>query len=132
MPSHTSERTVSNDLQHLEKTSIGLEVCYTAPLTYLAGWLTGLLFLFIEPENKYVRFHAAQSLAWFGGLSLTATVLGIIPIIGMIAGGLIGLVGLFSWVLMIYKAWDDSRTGTPLRLPIAADIADKIIATLDD
>ena len=118
-------------LHHLEKTNIGLEVCYTAPLTYLFGWLTGLAFLLLEPENRYVRFHAAQSLVWFGGLSLTATVLGVIPFVGWLGSALTGFVGMLSWVLMLYKSWDDSRTGQPLRLPVAADLADALLEKLD-
>ena len=55
---------MSNELKHLQKTDIGLEVCYTAPLAYAAGWISGLGLLFLERNNRYVRFHAAQSVAW--------------------------------------------------------------------
>jgi len=117
---------MSNDLEHLKKTAIGLEVAYAAPLTYLLGWISGLVFLFVEKDNKYVRFHAAQAVAWFGSLALVTTVLNFIPILGQLAAALLGLVGLASWVLLLYKAWDGSRSGEPLRLPFFADIADKI------
>lgn len=119
-----------NDLKHLKKTELGLEVCYTAPLAYLVGWISGVALLFLEKDNSYVRFHAAQSIAWFGGLSLIGFVLGMIPFIGVIAGLVMGPVVLISWVLMIYRAWKDSRTGTPMRLPIASNIADKILEVM--
>lgn len=118
---------MSNDLQHHEKTAIGLEVAYTAPLVYLLGWISGLVFLLVEKDNAYVRFHAAQSVAWFGSLALVTTVLNFIPILGQIAAALLGLVGLFSWIVLMYKAWNDSRTGEPLRLPFFSDLADKIV-----
>jgi hypothetical protein len=35
-------------------------------LCYLAGWITGIIFLVIEQKNKFVRFHAMQSIVTFG------------------------------------------------------------------
>ena len=116
-----------DELQHLKKTDLGLEVCYTAPLAYLFGWISGVALLFLERNNSYVRFHAAQSIAWFGGLSLVGFVFGVIPLLGALVGLGIGFVAMVTWVLMIYRAWNDSRTGTPMRLPIASGIADKIL-----
>ena len=42
-------------------TSTGLDANLAAALTYAVGWVTGLAFYFIEPDNKFVRFHAVQS-----------------------------------------------------------------------
>jgi uncharacterized membrane protein len=41
-----------------------------AILCYSIGWLTGLLFLLFARENRFVRFHALQSLAFFGSINL--------------------------------------------------------------
>ena len=39
-------------------------------LCYLVGWITGLVFILIEKENKFVRFHAMQSIVTFGALTV--------------------------------------------------------------
>lgn len=37
-----------------------------AALSYSVGWLTGILFFLFSDGNRYVRFHALQSLLFFG------------------------------------------------------------------
>src|SRR6266568_4498997 len=52
-----------------EQVQPALALNYTglaAVLCYSIGWLTGLLFLLFARENRFVRFHALQSLAFFG------------------------------------------------------------------
>ena len=51
-------------------TSTGVDPRLSALLCYLAWWVSGLVFLVIEQEHRAVRFHAAQSIVIFGGLSL--------------------------------------------------------------
>ena len=51
-------------------TSTGVDPRLSALLCYLAWWVSGLVFLVIEQEHPAVRFHAAQSIVLFGGLSL--------------------------------------------------------------
>jgi len=51
-------------------TSTGVDPRLSALLCYLAWWVSGLVFLVIEQEHRAVRFHAAQSIVLFGGLSL--------------------------------------------------------------
>ena len=41
-----------------------------AILSYAGGWFTVLLFLLFAGQNRYVRFHALQSLIFFGSISL--------------------------------------------------------------
>ena len=43
-------------------------------LTYVLGWVTGLVFLLIEKKNAFVRFHAMQSLIFFGALMILVMV----------------------------------------------------------
>ena len=42
---------------------------------YVGFWLTGLLFLLFEHKNRLVRFHAMQSLLFFGGVNVLYIVL---------------------------------------------------------
>jgi uncharacterized membrane protein len=56
-----------------EQVQPALALNYTslaAILCYSIGWLTGLLFLLFTRENRFVRFHALQSLAFFGSINL--------------------------------------------------------------
>jgi uncharacterized membrane protein len=42
------------------------DTCFIATLTYSFGWLSGLFFTLFSRENRYIRFHALQSLIFFG------------------------------------------------------------------
>ena len=66
----------------MEKTSIGLEANVAGLLCYVLGWISGLVFILIERESKFVRFHAMQSIIVFGILSVASFILGFIPLIG--------------------------------------------------
>jgi len=57
------------ETKDLGKTSTGIQANMAALLSYLAGWITGLIFFLVEKENKFVRFHAMQSILASGGLS---------------------------------------------------------------
>src|SRR5215471_15484423 len=46
--------------QQLGPSSIGIEPNLAAALSYF--WIIGLIFFFIEKKNRFVRFHALQSL----------------------------------------------------------------------
>lgn len=94
-----------------------------AALTYLLGFITGIAFLMIEKDNSYVRFHAMQSTITFGGIFLLGIVLGFIPIIGLILGGLIGPVSLILWIVLMYKAYSGER----FKLPYIGEMAEKQI-----
>lgn len=58
----------------LGPTSMGMAPTAAAALSYVFGWVTGLIFFLSEKTNKFVRFHAMQSIM----LSVAATVIVII------------------------------------------------------
>jgi uncharacterized membrane protein len=80
-------------------------------LCYAFGWVTGLIFLLIEKQNKFVRFHAAQSLITFGALSLLTLVLPFAFIVDIIL-----------WIFLMYQAYQ----GKEYHLPVIGDFADKL------
>jgi uncharacterized membrane protein len=103
-------------------------------LCYLLGWLTGVLFLVLEPynRNKTVRFHAFQSIFMSIGLFavyivmfIISGVLLLVPFIGpaiSIALHLIIGFGTFGlWLFLMYKAYNKER----LVLPIIGPLAEK-------
>lgn len=112
----------------------GLDENVAGLLTYVLGVITGLIFYLIEEENKFVRFHAAQSIIIFGGLivlSIAITFIQVflefIPFVGWIFSLLFGLVWLLIgpiafvlWIVLMYKAYQGER----YKLPIAGDMAE--------
>lgn len=106
--------------RHTEKTSIGLEANLAAALSYLLGFITGIVFLVVEKENRFVRFHALQSVLAFGGLSVIWMLLNAIPLLGFVFGVLVLLpVSAILWLVLMFKAYQ----GEDFRLPIVGPIA---------
>lgn len=107
----------------MSKTSTGLDNNVAAGLCYVFGWLSGLIFLLIEKEDKDVRFHAMQSVIVFGGLTLLNIVLSI-SLIGIPLIPLLGVIGLVLWILLMIKGFQGER----YKLPYAGDQAEKWLA----
>ena len=105
----------------LGKCSTGMQPNVAGFLCYLFGWVTGLIFFLIEKENKFVRFHAMQSIVTFGGLNVVCIVLGFIPVIGWVIIPVIGLLMLVLWIVLMVKAFQ----GEQIKLPLAGEIAEK-------
>jgi uncharacterized membrane protein len=116
-------------------TSTGVDPRLSALLCYTAWWISGLIFLFIERQHRTVRFHAAQSLIIFGGLSIVIFLLSFFSVaMLMVSGGAfqaarvlvylvwIGAVGL--WLVLMYRTYH----GETWRVPLAGDLAAKIAA----
>ena len=104
-----------------EASSTGLDPNLAGLLCYLAGFVTGVVFLIIEKENRFVRFHAYQSLAVFGALFLLSLIAGSIPVIGGLIGFLLGPVWLILWILLMIKAYQGER----FKLPVAGEWAEE-------
>jgi uncharacterized membrane protein len=105
----------------MAKTSTGLEENIAGLLCYVLGWITGLVFFLIEKENKFVRFHALQSIIVFGILSVASIVIGWIPFVGWVISALIGILALVLWIILMIKAYQ----GEKFKLPWAGDLAEK-------
>ena len=110
-------------------TQSGLSENVAGLLCYLLGWVTGLIFYFID-KRPFVRFHAAQSIVVFGGLTVIRIVLAMLFVSGGLAGfsmgmgllWIVSLIGLVLWILLMIKAYQ----GEKYRVPLAADLADQI------
>ncbi len=107
----------------LGKTSTGIEANVAALLSYLAGFVTGIIFFVIEKENKFVRFHAMQSIITFGSFFVLSLVLGFVPGIGYILICLLWIVSVILWVTLMVKAYQGER----FKLPVIGDMAEKKI-----
>ncbi len=103
------------------KTSTGMEQNLEGLLCYVLGWITGIIFLLLEKENKFVRFHAIQSIVVFGAYTVIAIILSFIPVVGWIISSLLGILAFILWIVLMVKAYQ----GQMYKLPIAGDIAAK-------
>lgn len=108
------------------KTDTGLEQNIVGLLCYLFWFITGIIFLLIEKENRFVRFHAMQSIIVSVPLFIISFILTVIPIIGLVIGMLASPLILVLWVFMMYKAYK----GEWFKLPIVGDIAEQQIDKL--
>jgi len=103
------------------KSGSGLQPNIAGALAYFLGPISGILFLLVEKENKFVRFHAMQSILTFGGIFILNVVLGFIPILGWLAGTLLSLVSLVLWLFLMYKAFNNEE----YELPVIGEVARK-------
>ena len=104
-------------------TSTGLTENIEALFCYVLGFITGIIFLIIERENKFVRFHAIQSIATFLPLFVISYIVRIIPFIGGILSFLIGVLEFVLWIVLMYKAYKKEW----FKLPVVGDIAEQQI-----
>ena len=113
----------------------GLSENLAALLSYVFGWITGLIFLLLD-KRPYVRFHAAQSIVVFLGLHILRAVLAAIFGMGWFGGfgswgvftlgalllNFLILLSLVLWVVLMVKAFQ----GVRFKLPLAGDIAESL------
>jgi uncharacterized membrane protein len=90
-------------------------------LCYVFGWLSGIIFFVVEKDNKFVKFHAMQSIIFTLGLMIANIVLGIIPVIGWTVALILNLVCLVVWIILMIKAYK----GEKYKLPYIGDMAEK-------
>ena len=106
-------------------TSTGLQPNVAGALSYLLGIITGIAFLVLEKENRFVRFHAAQSIvisiamiALSIAFSILSGVLAFIPVLGWIVALLLSLVigfGSFAlWLFLMWQAFQGKEWEAPI------------------
>src|SRR5688572_25510755 len=104
----------------MDKSSIGLDGNVAGALAYALGWITGVAFLLMERDSRFVRFHALQSALAFGALSALWMVSLSIPIFGwLMAFVVIPPVSIVLWLIMMFKAYQGER----FKLPIVGEMA---------
>jgi uncharacterized membrane protein len=109
-------------MPHTEKTSTGFDANVAAALAYLVGFVTGIIFLLVEKDNKFVRFHAMQSTLVFIGIVAVDILLQIVPILGALVVIFVVIpVSALLWLLLMYKAYQGEEFKLPLVGQMAAD-----------
>lgn len=98
-----------------------LESNVEAALSYLITPLTGVAVFIFEKNNKFVRFHAFQSILlgviWIG-LNFASTMLTFL-LIGFVLVPVINIACFIAWLLCMWKAYNKVE----FELPIIGKIA---------
>ncbi len=114
-----------------QKSALGLDGNITALIGYPIG-IVALILIFIEKDNKFVRFHAFQSILFWAAVTVIYIVLGIFTgilfAVSTTLGGLFtmlfGLIGLALFAAMIFLALK-AYQGQMFKLPVIGDMAEK-------
>ena len=107
-----------------EKASIGLEPNIAGLLSYVLGWVSGIIIFILEKDNKFIRFHALQSILVFGTLNVASALLTWIPFFGVFFGVVIGILAFILWILLMVKAYQ----GEKYKILWAGDFAEKQVS----
>ena len=122
------------------KSSTGLDENIAALLSYVFGWLSGLVFFLIEKDSRLVRFHAMQSLLFNVLIAIVAialwVVFAVLFLVGTQISGVIstlltlvatllwfvfGIGILILWIMCLIKAYGRQY----FKLPIIGNFAEK-------
>jgi uncharacterized membrane protein len=125
------------------KSSTGLDENVAALLSYIFGWISGLIFFLMEKDSRLVRFHAMQSILFNVLFGVLAFVLWIVlfilfMILSQVSDALTAIVGILSmllwlvlilgvligWILCLVKAYQSQY----FKLPIIGNFAEKFSA----
>jgi uncharacterized membrane protein len=114
-------------------TTTPLSARVEAILSYALWWVGGLAFFLIERKNRFVRFHAAQSIIFFGVVSVLLAVLqliSIIPLLGFLlsvpisfASTIITIIAVVTWLFMMVQMY----RGKNVRIPIVSGYAESLL-----
>jgi uncharacterized membrane protein len=122
------------------KSSTGLDENIAALLSYVFGWVSGLIFFLIEKDSRLVRFHAMQSLLFnvlvaVVGIALWIVLFVVFLVVSQVSGALATILSLVSllvwlvfgigilagWVLCLVKAFQSQY----FKLPVIGNFAEK-------
>lgn len=89
-----------------ESTFLGASEHATIAIAYALGWISGLVVLLAEKNNDKVRYHAAQSIIIFGGITLLNLVVSMAPLWGvsLLLLNILSLATVVAWIIFIVTA----------------------------
>ncbi len=114
------------------RSEAGVDGKLAAALCYVGFWLTGLLFVLFVRDNKFIRFHAMQSLLFFGGVNVLFIVLisvfsrhififHFLNGFAILAFVLVNIIAAVAWLVGLFGALSGKYT----RLPFVSDYAER-------
>jgi uncharacterized membrane protein len=116
----------------------GLTPNVAGALSYFLGPITGVIFVLLDKNDRFVRFHAFQSIllsgAWIAfwvAFDIVSIILGQIPLLGLLAvlfglllSVVLGLGGLVLWIALMVMAYQ----GKSPKLPVIGVMAERYAA----
>lgn len=96
----------------LKNQKAGLTKEISGSLSYLLGPISGIIFLVIE-QDKFVRFHAIQSILLFGVWFILVALLTFTIILVQLTS-LVSLVSFICWLIALFKAWKGEKWEIPI------------------
>jgi HD-GYP domain-containing protein (c-di-GMP phosphodiesterase class II) len=119
-------------LKALHESATGLRPNIFGLLCYSLGWISGIIMLLIKGKDRFIRFHAWQSIMVFGILTVPITVLNLLTLNNsvlywtlLILYWIIVISSLSLWVLLMFRAYQ----GHGYRLRMVGDIATTLSQT---
>lgn len=104
-----------------DRSSTGLDENLAGALAYALGAITGAIFLLVERENRFVRFHALQSTITFLGVMVLQILIANTPILAGVISWLFLLAVAALWIALMVKALRGER----FKLPYVGDWAER-------
>lgn len=113
----------NNEKPLVQSTKPQLEPNVMAALAYAIPLVLGIVMLLTEKEDKFVRFHAFQSiifgLLWYGASAIAASLY--VILIGLILSPIVTVVGVALWFFLMWKAYNKEEYQLPVVGKIAHD-----------
>lgn len=103
---------------------LGLGRNTSAALSYVLGPVTGVLFLVLE-KDKFVRFHAMQSIVFSVVAFVLNMVLGFTIVLALVLP-ILWIVEFVLWLVLIYKAWQGEEWELPVLGKFARQFLGKV------
>ena len=122
------------------KSSTGLDENLAALLSYIAGWLSGLIFFLIEKDSRLVRFHAMQSLLlnvlvlivgivvwvvtvvlWLVSTQISGILSALVSLVATLFWIVFAIAILIAWIMCLIKAFQSQY----FKLPVIGNFAEK-------
>jgi uncharacterized membrane protein len=115
------------------ESSTGMTANVAGLLCYVAGWITGIIFVVLEKKSKFVKFHAWQSIMTFGVLTVVQIILSILGAIAVslfsfglwnfahVLGIIVWVITVGLWIALILLAYQ----GKMWKVPLAGNWAEK-------
>jgi len=125
------------------KSSTGLDENIAALLSYIFGWVSGLVFFLIEKDSRLVRFHAMQSLLlnavaivvgiaiWIISvvlLIITSQISGLLSTLISVITTLVAFVFFIGILIGVIMCLIKAYQGQYFKLPVVGNFAEKFSA----
>ncbi|BCX14098.1 MAG: membrane protein [Candidatus Dojkabacteria bacterium] len=120
----------NNNAANNSQSGTGLQPNISATLSYLFGFVTGLIFFLIEKDNKFVKFHAMQStitslgftFVYFFFMMFAFVLPSFLSLLMWCLISLMALSYLGLMIFLMYKAYSNEK----FMLPLVGSLAEKL------